>query len=295
MHSVFAKEMNSRLDAINSAIGGKKDKEDNEVDRLREKIERLKKNQRTNEASTSITDKEAVTMLQKEILNMRKASETRFGLLEDEIAKEKRLRQEAVADADAWKSEALRPGNKRGSLAVGASPATQARVRPRVTQTSTPEGTKRVVDEHYKSVVKCHGMEVDVLQEMRMNEAKAKRDAEEELAKVREKQLEDEREMDKLRERMRTLEVERGCQGPVINLKQQLDEVVDSSLRKTDRMKKFVSPAGHVSEREKFLRKARKDLKILKKEEIQGICDKEGVTYEKLGVTREEIAKLQTT
>ncbi|GBG68896.1 hypothetical protein CBR_g3595 [Chara braunii] len=264
--------MNARLDVISSAIGGKKDKEDNEVSKLKEEIERLKKSQSGNEASTSLSDKEAVKVLQKEISDMRTASEARFNMLEEEITKEKRLRQEAVADAEAWKSEALRPGNKRGSLAVGASPVTQARVRPRVLPTSTPEGTRKVVDEHYRSVVKRHGMEVDVLQEMRMKEVKARREVEEELAKVRERQLDDQREMDRLRERMRMLEVEKGRRGPVTNLKPQLDEAVGGSARKMDRANKFVSPAGNGSDREKFVKKARRDLKNLRKEEIQGIC-----------------------
>ncbi|GBG78474.1 hypothetical protein CBR_g26504 [Chara braunii] len=210
MHSVFAKEMNARLDGISSAIGGKKEKEDNEVSKLRDEIERLKKNQRGSSASTSTSDKEAVKALHKEISDMSAASEARFGSLEDEIEKKRRLRMEAMADAEAWKSEALRPGNKRGSLAIGASPTTQARVRPRVVSTSTPEGTRKVGDEHYRSVVKRHGMEVDLLREMSLKEVKARREAEEELAKVRERQLDDKHEMEILRERMRKLEVEKG-------------------------------------------------------------------------------------
>ncbi|GBG63547.1 hypothetical protein CBR_g38615 [Chara braunii] len=295
MHSLFAKEMNARLDGISNAIGGKKEKEDNEVSKLKEEIERLKKSQRGSEASTSTSDKEAVKALQKEISDMRMASEARFGSLEDEIEKERRLRLEAMADAEAWKSEALRPGNKRGSLAIGASPTTQARVRPRVVPTSTPEGTRKVVDEHYRSVVKRHGMEVDLLKEMRLKQIKARREAQEELAKVREKQLEDERKMNKLHERMRELKFEKRKRRPMTNLKPQLDEAAGVSVRKTDtRANKLVSPTMEGGEREKFLKKARKGLKNLRKEEVRGICEKEGITYDKLDVTKEEIAQLRT-
>ncbi|GBG82361.1 hypothetical protein CBR_g34645 [Chara braunii] len=102
--------------------------------------------------------------------------------------------------------------------------------------------------------------------------------------------------MDRLRERMRELEFEKRKRGPVTNLKPQLDEAAGVSMRKTDtRANKLVSPTMEGGEREKFLKKVRKDLKNLRKEEVRGICEKEGITYDKLDVMKEEIAQLRTT
>ncbi|GBG84143.1 hypothetical protein CBR_g38117 [Chara braunii] len=200
-----------------------KDKGEDGVARQRDEIEKIKRNQQEWAASTSVSDKETVDLLKKEVAELKSASEKRFGALEEEIAKERRLQDEAVADAEAWKNEALRPGKKQGNLAVEATPVTQARVRARTVQGATPDATRLRVDEHYKSVVKRHGMEVDVLQEMRMKEVKARREAEEDLKKIRAQKACDDLEIERLHERMKKLEMEKRQHGGATNLKSRRD------------------------------------------------------------------------
>ncbi|GBG69884.1 hypothetical protein CBR_g4711 [Chara braunii] len=164
------KELNTKLEEINKALKGK-NKSCDEVMKLREEVERLRHGQSVpNSAgpSTSLTENEQVTRLQRELVEMRMASDRPFAILEEEITKEHRLREEAVADTEAWKNEAVRPGNKRGSLAVGPTPTTQVRLRARTTQVSVGVGGKMKVDEHLKGVVERHEAEVRLLREMRL-------------------------------------------------------------------------------------------------------------------------------
>ncbi|GBG83562.1 hypothetical protein CBR_g37279 [Chara braunii] len=118
---------------------------------------------------------------------MKAASDRRFATLEDEIAKKERLREEAVADAEAWKIEVLQPGNERGCLAVEPTPTTQARIRPQTTP---------------RSRGKRHDAEVVALREIRLKELNGRREAEQELKRLKEKQNNDELEMEKLLEKM---------------------------------------------------------------------------------------------
>ncbi|GBG61167.1 hypothetical protein CBR_g19243 [Chara braunii] len=108
------KELNVKLEEINKALEGKNNNSD-ELTKLREEIQVLRCGQCVSNLvgpSTVSNEKEQVTMLQRELAEMKMASERWFAVLEEEIAKEHRLREEAVADAEAWKHEALRPGNK---------------------------------------------------------------------------------------------------------------------------------------------------------------------------------------
>ncbi|GBG88496.1 hypothetical protein CBR_g47966 [Chara braunii] len=199
-HSSITKELSSKLDVVVGAIGKKND--DSEVAKLKQEIERLKCEQCVAGPSTTVhkppTEAQRVERLKQEQAEMKAESERRFAISEEEIAKLNRLREEAVADAEAWKNEALRPGNKRGSLVMG-SPTSQMRIRPRVTPSQVTGTGKKKADEHLKGVVERHVMEVDMLKELRLKELNGRREAEQELEKLKEKHERDQREIERLR------------------------------------------------------------------------------------------------
>ncbi|GBG76771.1 hypothetical protein CBR_g22987 [Chara braunii] len=283
-------ELSTKLDAVVGAVD-----KNNEVSKLKEEIERLKRAQCVAGPSTSVskasTEGETVEKLKQQHMEIQSATKRRFAALEEEIAKLRRLREEVVADVEAWKNEALRPGNKRGSLVIGATPATHAKTRPRTTPVHVTS-TQKKVNENLKGVVDRHEMEVNLLKEMRLMELNGARVAEQELERAQEKQKEDELELERLRAEMSRLEMEKKFRCGGTNLKTKLDEVAGCSARKTDKGKK---PAGLVlSKRDRILRDEWKNLRNLTKKEVIVICEKEGIKYSKLEITKEEIANMRT-
>ncbi|GBG90097.1 hypothetical protein CBR_g50190 [Chara braunii] len=127
---------------------------------------------------------------------------------------------------------------------------------------------------------------------MRLIELNGRRVVEQELERAREKQKEDERELERLIAEMSKLEMEKKFRCGDTNLKTKLDEVAGCSARKTDKGKKL---AGSVlSKRDRILRDERKNLRNLTKKEVMVICEKEGIEYSKMETTKEEIANMRT-
>ncbi|GBG80378.1 hypothetical protein CBR_g30746 [Chara braunii] len=105
--------------------------ENDEVKKLKLEVERLLKAQvNTNAASTSESELERFRREQEAECTR---AELRFAAMEQDMAILKKANEEALLAAEQWKTEALRPGNKRGSVAVTPSPAVGNRTRPRVT------------------------------------------------------------------------------------------------------------------------------------------------------------------
>ncbi|GBG73712.1 hypothetical protein CBR_g17053 [Chara braunii] len=204
---------------------------------------------------------------------MRTAVARRFALLEERLSALTKAKEEAEANAELWKAEALRPGNKRGSIAVGQTP-----ISARVRQRSTPSGlpTELRVNPQLKGIVERHNMEVDLLKEIRLKDVNGR--------------IEAEKEVERLKEAMAkfAMEKERGT-----NLKSRLDEVTGPSARKVGcssiKKKGDETPGEQVNERETFAKAMRKQMKKLNKDQVMKICNKEGVIYTKLEQTKEEI------
>ncbi|GBG78177.1 hypothetical protein CBR_g26210 [Chara braunii] len=90
--------------------------ESDEVAKLRREIESLKMAQKNiGECSTS---ESIFDRYKRELEEERARADRRFVVMEEEIARLKKANEEALSSAEAWKLEALRPGNKRGSVAV---------------------------------------------------------------------------------------------------------------------------------------------------------------------------------
>ncbi|GBG88347.1 hypothetical protein CBR_g46912 [Chara braunii] len=164
------KEVSVKLDQVYEAINGKKDTQSEEVSKLKARIEELQR--RPLAASTSgevikPAEDDEVARLHSEQVELKKATDRRLAAMEEVIHALQRQCEDAEANAEVWKAEALRPGNKRGGVAIGDTPMTQNRVRPRLTLLETP-GVVRRVDERLKGIVERHQREVDLLKEMRL-------------------------------------------------------------------------------------------------------------------------------
>ncbi|GBG69781.1 hypothetical protein CBR_g4612 [Chara braunii] len=157
----YRTELASKLDVPREAVDGKKTAKTEEIAKIRAQIEMLceqmepvvekKKNVESDElrllklridelqnardvASTSTTgsqplsESEEIIHLRREQEAVKTATEKHLATLEELIVALPKQCEAAEANAEVWRNEALRPGNKRGSVVVGQIPLTEARV-----------------------------------------------------------------------------------------------------------------------------------------------------------------------
>ncbi|GBG66677.1 hypothetical protein CBR_g66812 [Chara braunii] len=252
-------------------------KTDEEVEALKKEIERLNNCKST--ASTSkaqlhenndgliakmFAEQERMKLLLEDALTSKK----RLELIEQEMKNVKATIDEARAEADRWQEEALRPGNKQGCVAHN-TPVPRTSTRP---QANTPGPTPAVAD--YKNMMEMHRMEVEAVKEMRASEVNARKEAEQEL--------------DIVKAKVQALEREKGkAQATPRSLRARMEEAaVDRSTEKN-------TPAGSTSkslEKETSIHDNR-SLKILTKDGLTAIREKEGVKYVGVKQTVEDIIK----
>ncbi|GBG84998.1 hypothetical protein CBR_g39462 [Chara braunii] len=201
--------------------------------------------------------------------------------------------------------EAQRPGTKRGSITIGATPSPQVRTRPRCVPAATPATARRRNADDYNDLVARHIEEVEILKEMRIKEFNRRREAEQEAERIKE---EKDREIKNLKVALSRVQVasmekqrnsrmkEKEVRTGGTDLRLRLDAAVGDGAGCSGKGKGSTPAAigvGVANEREKFRKEVRKDLKNLKKDAIQNICEKEGVTYTVLDETKEAIAQLR--
>ncbi|GBG80720.1 hypothetical protein CBR_g31176 [Chara braunii] len=281
----------------------KKREKDEEDRRLREKQDRdefqrqmrleltesLDKVLRGDVASTSVAARSSegkeLARLRREQAETKAAAEKRLSALEEVVLALQRQCEEAEENAERWKSEALRPGNKRGCITVGPTPSSQARFLLRTTAGETP---KRHVEIDLKGIVERHQMEVEALQKLRISEMNARKESEEEV--------------ERLKELLAKLDMEKKTVVRGTNLKSKLDEVaakekvVENEAGPSTRKGKEKAVPGSASksvDRDAFVCANRRDLRGKNKEAIMGICEKEGVTYTTLEPTKEAIVHVR--
>ncbi|GBG60226.1 hypothetical protein CBR_g3469 [Chara braunii] len=281
------KEMASKLDKVCEAVNAKKVGGDDEVGKLRAQVEVLTRRcynlggaQKSKEVDSDEVTKlrveveklkpEEVARLRKEHADVKAATDKRLATLEEVIFALQKNCEAAEANADVWRNEALRPGNKRGSVAIGHTPVSDARVRARITPVVPPCSGGRV-DVQLKNIVERHKREVELLKEMRAREVKARKESEDEV--------------DRLKNEMARLNTRRRLKGT--NLRRKMDEAAVP----TTKGKTVVDLVDHAMQRDVFLRAARKELRGKRKEKVIDICDKEGVEYTTLDPTTEAIAQ----
>ncbi|GBG82764.1 hypothetical protein CBR_g36294 [Chara braunii] len=216
----------------NVETGGKNAGEESEVVRLRAQVKALKQAQEVASTSATVTraasEAEEMVRMRREQVEAKTAMEKRLVAMEEVIFALQKQCEVAEANAEVWRIEAMRSGNKQGSVVVGQTPVTDAR---------------------------------------------------------------SEEEVEKLQEAMARLEIGKKMGGT--NLKSKMDDAAVMSTRK-DKGKEGETLIILVSQREAFLRDVRKHLRNLEKDEIQGICEKEGIVNTKLDETKEAIAQART-
>ncbi|GBG76014.1 hypothetical protein CBR_g21254 [Chara braunii] len=115
LHLKMSQDLNKQWEMVCAKID-KKDQEANELVKLREDIAKLTRQPVGGAPSTSVakpvSDIDEVARLKREQEEMRTAADRRFVLLEEKILALEKGKEEAEANAELWKAEALRPGNK---------------------------------------------------------------------------------------------------------------------------------------------------------------------------------------
>ncbi|GBG80191.1 hypothetical protein CBR_g30557 [Chara braunii] len=218
-------ELSKEWDKVCEKID-KRDQGANELAKLREEVGRLSrgKNEVSSiEATVKPTlDVDVVDKLKREQEEARVVADRRFAMMEEKIVALIKGKEEAEANVELWKAEAHRPGSKRGNIVV-CTPATEARVRPRnasvVRTASTSAGMARTegrADPVIKGIVERHQMEINVLKELRLKDVGGR--------------IEAEKEVERLKEAMVRLEMEKRQKGT--NLNSRLDEAAGPSTYK---------------------------------------------------------------
>ncbi|GBG74648.1 hypothetical protein CBR_g19055 [Chara braunii] len=203
----------------------------------------------------------------------------------------RRKNEESEEVAHLWRNEALRPGNKRGSINV-ATPASEGRTVTGSRLATTPEETRRLRAElqEMQERRRCDQIEVDMLRDRRA-QAEAKR-------------IEAEKEILKLRDQMGKLSTDpteaATPRGVGTNLKDKMDEAVNSGLRSGRRGRFKMTPgrfprdgsAKKANDRFAFLIEERKRLKALKKSGLELLCKEIGIKYKTIDSTVDELAEI---
>ncbi|GBG68343.1 hypothetical protein CBR_g2887 [Chara braunii] len=175
------------LEEIVGKIKVKPDADEAKEQAVREEEERKKREWEDEERRPHEKEREDFqARINKEVLHeMKMAADRRFKALEEVIHALQKQFEDVEANAEVWKAEALRPGNKRGGVAIGSTPVTQTRVHPRMTPAETPT-TARRVDQRLKGIIERHQAEVGILQDMRLKEMNARKQSEHELERLKE-------------------------------------------------------------------------------------------------------------
>ncbi|GBG90355.1 hypothetical protein CBR_g50603 [Chara braunii] len=201
----------------------KRDKDANELAKLREDVARLSRTKEDVTPSQPTAAKvDIVDVLRREQDEIRAAVDRRFAMMEERINHLIKGKEAAEADVELWKAEALRSSNKRGSIAIE-TPTSNARAHLR--STPSREGavvgpvsarTEKGINPSLKGIVDQHNMKVNLLKEMRMKDVNGRMEAE--------------KEVEKLKAEMARLEISRRQKGT--NLKTRLDKAAGASTYK---------------------------------------------------------------
>ncbi|GBG85006.1 hypothetical protein CBR_g39470 [Chara braunii] len=196
----------------------------------------------------------------------------RIQLLEEEIKLLKQMREEALQEAQVWKKEALRPGNKRGCIAMTPDSKLKSHLP------TTPAKSIARPAGNPMELTQLHRLEVASLKELRLQELNRRREAEQEL--------------DKAKEAIARMEAEKTRQTSCSNLRERMEEAAGCTVQRTGKGKKKVTvgPAGaKENDREGFIKEARREFRNLKKDDVMEICAREGVKYTTLQETIDDI------
>ncbi|GBG70439.1 hypothetical protein CBR_g6567 [Chara braunii] len=155
-------EIGSKLDSVRELLESKKGNEEDEVVKLRIEIEGLRNTLRAGQGAS--TSESTFDKYKRELEEEKARSDRRLAAMEEEIARFRTVNEEVNAAADVWKNEALRSGNRRGSVVVTATPAPGTRTHARTETMFSPA----VEDLKLKERVEHQEREIELLKEWRL-------------------------------------------------------------------------------------------------------------------------------
>ncbi|GBG80390.1 hypothetical protein CBR_g30758 [Chara braunii] len=284
--------MNARFETVCDAFRGQKKNSEADVQKiqvLEKKIQGLKVAQstmaRNDGASTTKMgvrdDALLARILQKHEemkakMDVATAANKRVESLEEALRVLKQQHEDAVLEAENWKKEALQTGNKRSRMATSPTstlkiPSSTLKISPDATPRKTP--VERVEDP--SQLMQLHTLEVNALKELRLQKLNRRQEAEQENAK--------------LKEELAKLAASKSV--PKSAFQQKLDDA-EGSAAKTGTGKKKPGDGEEgtrLTEREVFVKDAKKELGNKRKDELIEICMKEGVKYNTIPKTITDI------
>ncbi|GBG75881.1 hypothetical protein CBR_g21123 [Chara braunii] len=277
----FQKELsdtwNAKFESVCGALRANKGSNASEVEieKLKKQIEDLRVNQRhglTNPgASTSAPTTGNDALLARILQEHDDMKDTVRG-----CCRLRQSREEALQEAETWKKEALKSGNKRSRIAT--SPSSSLKMPP----AATPA----------KGLQEIHNLEVEALKALRLKELNWRWEAEQENERLKQQQREMEREHARLKEELSKRGQDK--RTPLSSFRERLDEAdgpADGLGARTVRKKKSASGSDEArdNDRDAFMREERKEFRNLKKDGVMEICLREDVKYTILTETVTEI------
>ncbi|GBG74238.1 hypothetical protein CBR_g17948 [Chara braunii] len=243
-------------------------------------------------ASTHQTSENAILALKTEIGELKQSAIVKANFkkeiagLRKEVNSLREQNERVVAEANhQWKSEALWPGNKRGSAAIN-TPEPSDRGTPKPRWTDNLREVNKWKDE-YKNLSTLHrlaNLEAEALKKKR--------------AEIELKRMEAEKQVKDLEARMSELTASGDKRkGGGTNLKERLEEVAIRSVRRGQKTTpgriRGVSVGnrnmGDINNRTEYVEERKKQLRLLRKAGLEVYCKEEGI---KLGKVEETISEL---
>ncbi|GBG74216.1 hypothetical protein CBR_g17929 [Chara braunii] len=176
-HAELNATMNAKMDRMYEAMAGRKLTDSNDaITALKKEVENLRLRASgsgaavNNCGNTSISNDELIARLLQEHEQMKvkmgQAADTsrRVQMMEDEIKALRSKHDEAIAEVETWKKEALRPGIKRSCTAMTPDP----KLRSQPLTTPMKSAVKPAGDP--AELVQLHRLEVNSLKELRLQE-----------------------------------------------------------------------------------------------------------------------------
>ncbi|GBG89409.1 hypothetical protein CBR_g49199 [Chara braunii] len=284
--------MNEKFVKVHEALEKKNSKEDSGViAKLQAEIKKLQKIRLADQPSCSSAipeDGTAKRLRELEDFKRRSQEEAdrKVAALDEQVAILRRLHEHTTTKAATWKEQAMRPGNKRGSIILEEAPSVRTRVRPRCTPSKTP-ATATLCDAEAGELIDVHRKEVEFLKELRSRDLNGRRVAEQKLERVKEGKQAAELEIERLKAELDRANMEKTKS----NLKTKLDKVANN--QRVDKGKRPASSSKQVvraNDKEGFMADARKALRKMNMDGVKAICAQEGVVYTALERTKEAIA-----
>ncbi|GBG83324.1 hypothetical protein CBR_g37037 [Chara braunii] len=212
---------------------------------------------------------------------------------EKEDRKKEAQKERKEFEVKLWRSEALRPGNKQGTVSIG-TPDVSTRTRQRVMESPNQDFREELCQMKDKEY--CVMREVEALKQKGVEVAARK-------LEVETRKSEAEEEVARLREQVERLMTE-ATEAPVggTDLKNRLEAAAASGRKlvrrggprmtpgKTPRTEKVITTEN---DRFLFIQEERRKLRALKKQGLEAICKQGGIKYKTVDSTADELAEMR--